>query len=184
MINGRSIAYACNHHPAWCGALYLAMLIVLISVSIFFLTGVVEQHQSRNATLDRLAHIELRMNRAARHDALDSTPAGSPLLEAGTATLASASLLQRVSTAVKSSGGVIVSTEVQSQQPQAKDNLLKVAIHCDLAEHMLQPLLYDLEAGMPFLFIDQLTVQALSAPADAGRLQVRLVVAGLWAGGE
>ena len=42
----------------------------------------------------------------------------------------------------------------------------------------LQPLLYDLEAGMPFLFVDELVVQAPSTANDSGKLRVLLGVSG------
>jgi general secretion pathway protein M len=48
----------------------------------------------------------------------------------------------------------------------------------------LQKLLYDLEAGMPFLFVDQLVVQApvtLTTSGD-GRLHVLIAVSGQWQG--
>jgi general secretion pathway protein M len=48
----------------------------------------------------------------------------------------------------------------------------------------LQQLLYDLEAGMPFLFIDQLVVQGLQGAAPAGdsgsRLRLLISVSGQW----
>lgn len=50
----------------------------------------------------------------------------------------------------------------------------------------LQRLLYDLEVGMPFLFVEQLDVQAPqtagSAAADVARMHVQLAVAGEWRG--
>jgi len=48
----------------------------------------------------------------------------------------------------------------------------------------LQKVLYDLEVGMPFLFVDQLDVQvpqmAASNEAGAGRIRVVLGVSGQW----
>jgi general secretion pathway protein M len=51
----------------------------------------------------------------------------------------------------------------------------------------LQKLLYDLEAGMPFLFVDQLDVQvpqttATNEGGSAGRIRVVLGVSGQWQG--
>jgi general secretion pathway protein M len=45
-------------------------------------------------------------------------------------------------------------------------------------------LLYDLEAGMPFLFVDQLVVQspATASGSANGKLRILLAVSGQWQG--
>jgi general secretion pathway protein M len=52
----------------------------------------------------------------------------------------------------------------------------------------LQKLLYDLEAGMPFLFVDQLDVQVPQTTAlnesGSGRIKVVLGVSGQWQGNK
>ena len=55
------------------------------------------------------------------------------------------------------------------------DQLLKVG---------LQPLLYDLEAGMPFLFVDQLVVQAPDSSSESQKLRILLAVSGQWLGSK
>jgi general secretion pathway protein M len=61
-------------------------------------------------------------------------------------------------------------------------------VSCEMEQPSLQKLLYDLEAGMPFLFIDQLDVQVpqLTAVNDrgVGRVRVVLGVSGQWQGGK
>jgi general secretion pathway protein M len=50
----------------------------------------------------------------------------------------------------------------------------------------LQQLLYDVEAGMPFLFVDQLVVQAPASIAASGdgKLRILLAVSGQWRGAK
>jgi general secretion pathway protein M len=52
----------------------------------------------------------------------------------------------------------------------------------------LQKLLYDLEVGMPFLFVDQLDVQVPQTTANegagSGRIRVVLGVSGQWQGNK
>jgi general secretion pathway protein M len=50
----------------------------------------------------------------------------------------------------------------------------------------LQQLLYDLEAGMPFLFIDQLVAQAPETGTGAlrGKMRVSILVSGQWQGAK
>ena len=55
---------------------------------------------------------------------------------------------------------------------------------CEIDQPELQGLLYDIEAGMPFLFIDQLVVQTANASpgAGSGKLRILLTVSGQWRG--
>jgi general secretion pathway protein M len=61
-----------------------------------------------------------------------------------------------------------------------------VIASCELDQPSLQKLLYDLEAGMPFLFIDQLVVQApvASSTNQEGRMRILLAVSGQWQGAK
>jgi general secretion pathway protein M len=55
---------------------------------------------------------------------------------------------------------------------------------CEIDQPELQKLLYDLEAGMPFLFIDQLVVQTALTGSGGGRLRILLAVSGQWPGAK
>jgi len=109
-------------------------------------------------------------------------PAGSPFLEGATVTVAGAVLLQRVTAAVTKFGGNVLSSQVDLQGTQAKAGFLSVIASCEIDQPGLQQLLYDVEAGMPFLFIDQLVVQAPSSfgTSTEGKLRVLLTVSGQW----
>lgn len=134
---------------------------------------------------DLLARLEGR-----RPDATKTTgsatdaPTGSAFLEGPTMTVAGAAILQRVASAVTRFGGNVVSTQVDLQGTQSKAGYISVTAGCDIEQPALQKVLYDLEAGMPFLFIDQLLVQAPTASSgpQAGRLRVVLTVSGQWQG--
>jgi len=110
---------------------------------------------------------------------------GSPFLEGQTASLAEASLQQRVASAVTAAGGNVLSSQVDPRSEGKKDYLTLVA-SCEIDQQALQPLLYDIEAGMPFLFIDQLVLQAPQAVAGAeiGRLRLLISVSGRWQGNK
>ena len=87
-------------------------------------------------------------------------PTGSPFLEGQTLTVAGAALLQRVADAVTKVGGNVLSSQVDVQGVQAKDGFVSVLASCEIDHAALQRLLYDLEAGMPFLFIEQFVAQS------------------------
>jgi general secretion pathway protein M len=59
-----------------------------------------------------------------------------------------------------------------------------VITSCELDQPSLQKLLYDLEAGFPFLFVDQLVAQApvASSANQEVRMRILLSVSGQWQG--
>jgi general secretion pathway protein M len=113
---------------------------------------------------------------------------GTPFLEGPTVTVAGATLLQRVAVAVSSVGGTIQSSQVDILGTQAKDGFVGLLVSCEMEQPALQKLLYDLEVGMPFLFVDQLDVQVPQTTAAnegvAGKIRVVLGVSGQWQGGK
>ena len=111
-------------------------------------------------------------------------PTGSPFLEGQTLTVAGAALLQRVADAVTKVGGNVLSSQVDVQGVQAKDGYVSVLASCEVEQAAMQRLLYDLEAGMPYLFIEQFVAQSpLTTQAQPNsRMRLLLAVAGQWQG--
>jgi general secretion pathway protein M len=107
-------------------------------------------------------------------------------LEGPTVTVAGATLLQRVAAAIGNVGGTIQSSQVDVLGTQAKDGFVGLVVSCEMEQVALQKLLYDLEAGMPFLFVDQLDVQIPQTTAaddsGGGKIRVVLGVSGQWQG--
>jgi general secretion pathway protein M len=132
---------------------------------------ILEQLQGRRASTSNVAASGL--------------PAGSPFLEGPTVTVAGAALLQRVAAAVNRVGGNILSSHVELEGMQSRVGFVVVTASCELEQPALQQLLYDLEAGMPYLFVDQLVAQAPTASVGSqqGRMRVLLTVYGQWQGG-
>ena len=97
-------------------------------------------------------------------------------------TVAGATLLQRVAGAITKVGGNIVSSQVDLTGPQAKDGFITVTANCEVDQPSLQQLLYNIESGMPFLFIDQLVVQAptIGPGVVGGKMKVLISVSGQW----
>jgi general secretion pathway protein M len=111
-----------------------------------------------------------------------AAPAGSPFLEGQTLTVAGAALLQRITGAITKTGGNVQSSQVELQKADAQDGWIGLVVSCELEQAQLQPLLYDIEAGMPFLFIEQLVVQAPIASVEERRMRILLAVSGRWGG--
>jgi general secretion pathway protein M len=166
---------------------YVAAVALLLALTWSSVAEVLERRQSVAAASDLLAQLEGRRpgSRASQSGAPDGTvPTGSPFLEGQTLTVAGAALLQRVADAVTKVGGSVLSSQVDVQGVQAKDGYVSVLASCEVEQASMQRLLYDLEAGMPFLFIEQFVAQAPQTgqtPAS-GRMRLLLAVSGRWQG--
>jgi general secretion pathway protein M len=177
-----------NRFPAGAAILYFA---VVAGLGITAWTTVVEIQARQGevaetaATLNQLEGRGPTPNRGRSARTAEPIMAGSPLLEGTTMTVGGANLLQRVASAITKIGGTIQYTQVDLEGPQAKDGFVGVTVNCEVAQPSLQQLLYDLEAGMPFLFIDQLVAQAPAtqvpgATAPEGKLRILISVSGQW----
>ena len=134
-------------------------------------------------------HFE-RLERSAPPRNIGSGASGvtteSSLLEGTTVTVAGATLLQHVAAAVAKADGNIVSSQLDLQGVHSQAGFVSAITSCELDQSALQSLLYDLEAGLPFVFIDQLVVQApaISSVNQEGRMRVLLRVSAMWLGGQ
>ena len=162
---------------------YAAAVIVLLAMAWSGISEILERRQAIAASADLLAQLEGRKPTARAGSGETQIPTGSPFLEGQTLTVAGAALLQRVADAVTKVGGNVLSSQVDVQGVQAKDGYVSVLASCELDYAALQKLLYDLEAGMPFLFIEQVVAQTpQSGSAETGRMRLLLSVAGRWGG--
>jgi len=165
---------------------YAVAVVVLLAMAWNGIADILERRESVAAASDLLAQLEGRKASplAAGGRGASPVPTGSPFLEGQTLTVAGAALLQRVADAVTKVGGNVLSSQVDVQGVQAKDGFVNVLASCELDHAALQRLLYDLEAGMPFLFIEQLVAQSpqTASPQEGGRMRLLLAVSGRWQG--
>jgi general secretion pathway protein M len=79
-----------------------------------------------------------------------------------------------------------LSTQLDLQGSNSKAGFLSMIASCEIDQSEVQKLLYDLEAGMPFLFIDQLVIQTpvVSSGSGTARLRLLLGVSGQWPGAK
>ena len=157
---------------------YASLVLVLVIVTLTSIMDVFDRRGAVAEAADTLSRLEGRSL-----GGLDTTGAtGSPLLEGPTVTVAGATLLQRVAGAITKVGGNIVSSQVDLTGPQAKDGFITVTANCEVDQPSLQQLLYNIESGMPFLFIDQLVVQAptMGPGVVGGKMKVLISVSGQW----
>jgi general secretion pathway protein M len=185
MINHNAFDRFLARFPAAAPAAYVVVLALLLLTIWTAVAELLERQRTVDAAADMLARLEGRKPRSQADGggATGPVPAGSPFLEGPTVTVAGAALLQRVAGAVRNVGGNVLSSQVELQGAQAQEGYVSLTASCDVYHSVLQQLLYDIEAGMPFLFIDQLVAQSPlgAAAGDGGRTRVLLTVSGLWA---
>ena len=157
--------------------LYCGVVVLLLLATCFALADLYDHRTALAAATTTRDQLAQRKPHTVSADNAENIPTGSPLLEGPTITVAGASLLQRVTAVVTRVGGTEQSSQVDVQGARSNDGFVSVTVNCELSQVAMQQLLYDLESGMPFLFVDQLT-----ARAEANRLRVLLAVSGQWRG--
>jgi general secretion pathway protein M len=168
---------------------YVAAFAGLLIVAWLALAGLVSDYRDYAATADLLERIESHKKPNASAGSA-SGQTGSPFLEGPTLTVAGAALQQRVAAAVKEAGGSVLSLQIELQTPDAKPGYISLSASCEVDQAMVQQLLYDLESGLPILFVDQFQVQAPSSSEGSGadqqgaRLKVQIDVSGQWQGAK
>ncbi|SHJ56624.1 general secretion pathway protein M [Bradyrhizobium lablabi] len=173
--------------PLPAAAAYAGLVFALLFTLITSIADIFGQREAVASSAAMLEQLEDRKPASTRGQPADvSMPSGSSFLEGATVTIAGAALIQRVAGAVTKFGGNVLSTQVELKGTQSKAGFISILASCEIDQVGLQHLLYDLEAGMPFLFIDQLVVQAPStlSSSGGGKLRILLAVSGQWNGAK
>ncbi len=161
-------------------ASYLGAVIAL-SVSSLWLVG------DLVARSDEIAVAEDQLEQLSSHFrvAVQQSKGGGtrlPFLDGRTVTIAGASLQERMAVAVANAGGALVSSQVDLDGPEAKNGFVGLTSSMEIGQAEVQSLLYDLEAGMPFLFVDKLSIQSPEqfGERETGRMRMTVSVTGQW----
>ncbi len=170
--------------PIVATALYVSLVGALLFIAASSISDVIGQHGQVAAATNMLEQLDGRRPPVRAGDV--DVPSGSPYLEGATVTVAGANLLQRVAGAVVKLGGNVLSTQLDVEGTTSRSGLLSMIASCEIEQSQLQQLLYDLEAGMPFLFVDQLVVQTPlnDSGTENGKLRILLAVSGQWRGAK
>ncbi|MFL6796084.1 MAG: type II secretion system protein GspM [Xanthobacteraceae bacterium] len=179
-------ARAAPLRPPLAVLLYVTFVLALLTVAWSAVAGLGEQRATVQAAETMLEQLEGRPDPTGHQSrpGFAAAPAGSPFVDGQTVTVAGAALLQRIAEAVSKVGGTVQSSQVELEQVAAKDGWIGVVVSCELRDSAVQALLYDLESGMPFLFVEQVVLQAPVMGVEESRMRVLLTVAGKWGGGK
>jgi general secretion pathway protein M len=187
MKTGHAIDRILARYPGVAALAYGLVLVAFLLIAWSALANLYGRYADYAAAGELLDQIEGRRPMPPGVNArAGSAPTGSPFLEGPTVTVAGAALQQRVTGAVTKVGGSVLSSQVDLEGSKAKQGYVSLVASCEVEQPALQQLLYDLEAGMPFLFVDQLVVQApqTGTAEDGGRMRVLLGVSGQWQGAQ
>ena len=187
MNAGHAITRMLTRSPLIAVLLYVVVIAGLLAMAGTAVSSILDHQRTLAQTSDLLDQLQGRRARRAGTSS-PLAPAGTPFLEGPTVTVAGATLLQRVAAAVGNVGGTIQSSQVDVTGTQAKEGFVGLVVSCEMEQPALQKLLYDLEVGMPFLFVDQLDVQVPQTTATneggVGKIRVVLGVSGQWQGAK
>src|SRR4051794_39349546 len=187
MSSANATARLLTRSPLVAVVLYVVLIGALLVTAGVAISSIFDHQRALAQTSDLLDQLQGRKARGSASPLAAEHP-GTPFLEGPTVTVAGATLLQRVAAAVGNVGGTIQSSQVDVSGTQAKDDFVGLVVSCEMEQPALQKLLYDLEVGMPFLFVDQLDVQVPQTTAAnegmGGKIRVVLGVSGQWQGGK
>ncbi len=163
---------------------YGAAVVGLVAVSWLALGSLADRYAAYSENAELLARMESRLApRTPGKDDAGLATAGSPFLEATTLTIAGAELQKHVTALAREVGGNVVSSQVDLQQDEGSADRVSLTMTAELDQAAVQKLLYDIEAGMPLLFIDRLQIQPVQQQGGAtagARLRAQLSVSGQW----
>jgi len=170
--------------PLMAGLAYLAALIGLLLTAAWIGTALWAESLDNAELRDRLAQLDARVAALAPNASGKDSQSGSPFIEGATITQAGATLQQRVGRAVVKAGGSLLSSQVDLEDQQARPGAIALSADLDIPQAALQGFLYDIEAGMPYLFVDTLSVQLPRTAGDqeTSRMHVSIGVSGQWEG--
>ncbi|MGJ5208517.1 type II secretion system protein GspM [Bradyrhizobium sp. HKCCYLR20261] len=176
-----SLFTATPFSPRIAAAVYAGLLLMLGAATVLPVRSLLDQRTELEALTDTLRLLDAHSMAVGREDRGGGAVAGSAFLEGPTVTVAGAALLQRLNEVVGRHGGSVSSSQIDVQGPRASDRQVSVGASFEADQTALQPILYELEAGMPCLFIDELAVDG-GAPAamSNGRLRITIMVSGQW----
>jgi general secretion pathway protein M len=166
---------------------YAGVVIALVAISLALLADLHDKSAEIAAAQTRLDQLSER-SRPGSPASIGSNAGvtGSPFLDGRTITIAGAALQQRIEAAVAKAGGELMSSQVELDGPDAKNGFVNLTASVEAGQPAVQTILYDIEAGMPYLFVDKLSIQSpeVFGEPESGRMRMTIGVAGQWRSSE
>ena len=174
---------AIGRREALAVAAYAGAVIALLAAALFLVVDLRDKEAAITAAKMRLDQLSERSRPGlSASTASNAGPSGSPFLDGKTITIAGAALQQRVEQAVSKSGGALMSSQVDLDRPDAKNGFVGLTASMEVSQPAVQTILYDIEEGMPYLFVDKLSIQSpeFFGEPESGRMRMTVGVIGQW----
>jgi general secretion pathway protein M len=162
---------------------YVGVVIGLFAISLLLVADIRDKAAEIAAAQIRLGQLSERSRlSSSASTASNSGVSGSPFLDGQTITVAGAALQQRVEAAVAKAGGALMSSQVDLDGPDAKNGFVGLTASMEVSQPAVQTVLYDIEAGMPYLFVDKLSIQSpeVFGEPESGRMRMTIGMVGQW----
>jgi len=165
---------------------YAGVVLAFTAISLALLADLHDKSAQIAAAQTRLDQLAERSRGSRASMGLNAGVTGSPFLDGRTITIAGAALQQRIETAVAKAGGELMSSQVELDGPDAKNGFVNLTASLEAGQPAVQTILYDIEAGMPYLFVDKLSIQSpeVFGEPESGRMRMTIGVAGQWRSSE
>jgi general secretion pathway protein M len=166
---------------ALAGLLLLCMAAVAVTLQIRS-----DTKQALTEARETLARLETHVPSGAKSGPTVSPAPAAAFLDAPTQGLAVAQLQSYLSQAVARHHAVLISSGMQRADHDDSPDMIRIEASLNTALEPLQALLYQLETGVPYVFVVQLNVQQQTGqrgPRDAA-MHVRLVLRAPWRRGS
>lgn len=167
-----------HRRPFLAFSLYAVAALTLVGIGTMSLSAAVDDYAWLRDNQDRSSTLSPRPAAPSRGAGVAS--ARSALLWAKTIGVAAADLQQRVEAAAHDVGAKALSSRVDLPDGSAATGALAYFGEIELDATSLQPLLYNLEAGTPFLEVADLSIRPSQETGAGGRLRVSLAVTASW----
>ena len=161
---------------------YVGVVIAFLTISLLLVADLRHKAAEIAAAQMRLDQVSERSRLSSSSIASDPGMSGSPFLDGRTITIAGAALQQRVEAAVAKSGGALMSSQVELDGPDDKNGFVGLTASMEVSQPAVQTILYDIEAGMPYLLIGKVSIQSpeVFGEPESGRMRMTIGVVGQW----
>jgi general secretion pathway protein M len=147
---------------------YVGLVIALLAVSVLLVVDLRDKSAEIAAAQMRLDQLSERSRSSlSASNTSNAGPSGSPFLDGKTITIAGAALQQRIEAAVAKADGLLTSSQLELDGPDAKNGFVNLT-------------------GMPYVFVDKLSIQSpeVFGEPESGRMRMTIGVAGQWRSSE
>jgi hypothetical protein len=161
----------------------VALLVVSISLAAVCLQMRSEAAQELGEREELLAHLEDRAKAVSAARAKGSVAPVSAYIDAPTQGLAGSALQAYLLQRADADHAVLISAGIQPAKREDPPDSIRLQATLDMNLQTLQTLLYQLESGTPYVFVESLAVQLVGAKSEHAEdplLHISLGLRALW----